>query len=371
MRILFLVTRDWTHPQATGGDACTCDYARYLASRGREVTLLAARYPGSAPEELLEGLRIVRPAGTFLLALWAFAYYIRHRAEFDLVFEEGMASFRIPFLAPLYVRRPLVAIWYQINQRIFAEQYPRPLAWLLTWAERLVLALHRCCLLLALSEERRLELLALGFPPEQVRVVPPPMLDSRPAAAAAQREPLVVWLGKIRRYKCPHHAIEAMAEVVRHVPDVRLVIAGRRDDEKYETELLALAERLGIGGRVTIETDLSDDEKWELLARAQALVVTSPVEGFGIVVVEANQCGTPAVATEGTPSAVVRAGYNGLRVPFGDRGALASALVRVLTDRALFDALSRSAREHAAQFSPDETGRRLEESFVAAIRRAA
>jgi glycosyltransferase involved in cell wall biosynthesis len=372
MRILFLVSRDWTHPQATGGDACTCDYARYLAARGHQVTLLAARYPGSARQQTIEGVRIVRTGGLFFLALRGLLYYARHRSEFDLVFEEGMASVRLPFLAPLYVRKPLVAIWYQINQRIFYEQYPRPLAMLLTWAERCLLALHRRCVMLSISSDRREEIIALGFAPERVRMMPPLMLDSRPREVPSRpREPLVVWLGKIRRYKCPHHVVEAMPEVLRRVPEARLVIAGRRDDEGYEGSLLALAERLGVRDHVEVRADISDAEKWDLLARAQALVVTSPIEGFGIVIVEANRCGTPIIATEGVPSDTASDGYNCLRVPFGDRDALATALTRLLADRPLFEALSRNARQHAERFSVENIGQRLEESLAAATAPAA
>lgn len=367
MRILFLTSRDWMDSSACGGDLCSTDYARCLAAKGHQVTLLVAWYPGSAKEEVVEGVRIVRPGGLFLLALSALAYYARHRNEFDVVYEEGMASVRLPFLAPLYVRKPLVTMWYQVNAPIFAEQYPPPFAWLLTGAERLLLALHRRCRMLTLSRERMQEVIATGFRREQVEVVPPPMLDSRPRAVSDRnREPLIVWLGKLRRYKCPHHVIEAMPDVLRRVPNARLVIAGRRDDEGYEAELLGLAERLGVRDRVSVRVDISAGEKWEVLAQARALVVTSPVEGFGIVIVEANRCGTPVVATDGVPAETARDGYNGLRVAFGDRRALAMALVRLLSDRTLFEVMSGNARQHAGHFSAERVAEQLEDMFSAA-----
>lgn len=372
MRILFQASRDWTHPEATGGDACMCDYARYLARRGHDVTVVAARYPGSARSERRDGVHVVRLGGMFFHAVRTAAYYARHRGRFDLVFEEGMASVRLPFLAPLYVRKPLIAVWYQINREIFEEQYSRPIAMALTWAERAVLVLHRRCTVLALTEDRRQEIIDAGCASERVAVIPPLMLDSQwPALAGAAREPLIVWIGKIRRYKCAHHAIEAMPEVVRRVPRARLVIAGRRDDEAYEDELRQLAERLGVAEHVELRLNISDDEKFALLARAKAAAITSPVEGFSIVVIEANRCGTPIVATEGVPLDTAKDGYNGYRVPFNDRAALASALVRVLGDATTFDALSANARHHSEQFSIERTGPRLEKAIDAALRASA
>ena len=363
MRFLFQVSRDWTHPEATGGDACMCDYARYLAQRGHDVTVLAARYTGSPRHELREGVHIVRLGGMFRHAIRTAAYYARHRNKFDVVFEEGMASVRLPFLAPLYVRKPLVSVWYQINREIFEEQYAAPVAKLLTWAERAVLGAHRRCTILALTEDRRRELVDAGCPSRNVHVVPPLMLDSQwPTTTHTDtpRTPTIIWIGKIRRYKCAHHAIEAMPEVVRRVPGARLVIAGRRDDAAYEQELRDLAQRLGVADHVELRLDITHDEKFALLSAARAAVVTAPVEGFSIVVIEANRCGTPVVATEGVPTDTAREGYNGYRVPFGDRAVLGEALVRLLADDAEFAALSANALVHAAEFSVARTGRRLD-----------
>jgi glycosyltransferase involved in cell wall biosynthesis len=185
------------------------------------------------------------------------------------------------------------------------------------------------------------------------------MLCQPPDVAA--REPLIVWLGKLRRYKCVHHAVEAMTAVTRKCPDARLVIAGRRDEEAYERELRRQIERLGLTGIVDFAFDLSEEAKRELLGRARALVLPSPVEGFGIVILEAGVQGTPAVASEGVPDEVVIDGYNGIRVPFGDTGRLAEAITELLQSPDLHATLSQNALAHARTFSKPALLARLED----------
>jgi glycosyltransferase involved in cell wall biosynthesis len=71
-------------------------------------------------------------------------------------------------------------------------------------------------------------------------------------------------------------------------------------------------------------------------------------EGFGMVILEAAACGTPAVATAvgGVPAAVLD-GVTGLLVPPGDTTALAAALVRITQDRRLRERLADQARRRA------------------------
>lgn len=367
MKILVLVSRDWTHPQATGGDQCTCDYARYLARQGHDITLIAARYRGAQPSAWLDGVRVVRPAGLPLLALHAAAHYLRRRDQFDLVIEEAMASLRLPFLAPLYARGKVLSVWYQVNREIFLEQYSRPLASILSLGERLVFRTHRNAHNIALTHDRARDLVAEGLPAERMAIVPPLMLDAyaRPPVESG-REQMILWLGKIRRYKCAHHAVEAMPAVLEQAPNARLIIAGRRDDEAYERELLETAARLGVERHLELRLDISDEDKMSLLSQARALAVTSPVEGFSIVIVEANRCGTPVVATKGVPMDTARDGFNALRVPFRNGMALSSAVSALLTDDGLFDMMSRNAKDLAREFDPARTGRWLEDAVASA-----
>jgi SAM-dependent methyltransferase len=97
------------------------------------------------------------------------------------------------------------------------------------------------------------------------------------------------------------------------------------------------------------------------------LVVTSAVEGFGIVVLEANALGVPVVASSGVPEGAVRDGVNGLRYKFGDIAALGDEVVRLLKDDALHSKLSRSARENVERFRWSRVGAEFEHVVSGAI----
>jgi glycosyltransferase involved in cell wall biosynthesis len=147
-----------------------------------------------------------------------------------------------------------------------------------------------------------------------------------------------------------------MVDVVKRIPQATLTLAIRRDDVKYERELIELAEDLGIANQVEFRFNVSEQEKRELLSATRVLVVPSVVEGFGIVVLEANACGVPVVASSGVPEGAVRDGLNGLRYPYGDIAALAEDICRVLQDDQLHARLSEAGREFARGFAWAKVG---------------
>jgi glycosyltransferase involved in cell wall biosynthesis len=95
-------------------------------------------------------------------------------------------------------------------------------------------------------------------------------------------------------------------------------------------------------------------------------VVPSAVEGFGIVVLEANACGVPVVASTGVPEGAVRHGSNGLRYPFGQIDALSKSIVEVLTDDRLHERLS----EHSLAFASNFGWRNIGSQYEAILRKA-
>jgi glycosyltransferase involved in cell wall biosynthesis len=364
LNVLFLATRDWYHPATTGGDMTMWEQARYLASVGHDVTFVAAGYGDAPNQQTRDGIKVVRLGGIHSLWLRTFIYYQTHcRGRYDVVVVEGFGGSRIPRMAPLYVREPIITEWHQVHRDLFAVQYPRLLNGPLNLLERLTAKLHRDTLVRAGTEDWRREFEDLGFRPENVFVLPVSIREEWLGQANGHRptSPTIVWLGKLRRYKCPDHAVRAMVEVAKRVPAAKLIISGRRDDAGYEAELRALVTNLHLESNVEFRFNITEAEKRDLLCSSRALVLPSAVEGFGIVVLEANACGVPVVASSRVPEGAVQQGANGLRYPFGQIDALSNALVEVLTDDALHARLAANARLFSEGFGWREIGSRYEQ----------
>lgn len=87
------------------------------------------------------------------------------------------------------------------------------------------------------------------------------------------------------------------------------------------------------------------------MSAAAVFVLPSRVEPFGIVVVEALRAGCPAVvSSRGGATEIVRSGVDAIVADPCDTAALAAAIDRLLSDKALAERLSRSGPDRAAGF---------------------
>src|SRR5260370_4202062 len=121
--------------------------------------------------------------------------------------------------------------------------------------------------------------------------------------------------------------MEAMVVVKEQVKECCLPIAGRRDDVGYETELRTIVQRLGLGTSVDFRFNLSDEEKRTLMQGSRILVITSAVEGFGIVADAAKASAIPVVANTGAPEGPARGVCKRLSYPLEDSPALDSHIL--------------------------------------------
>jgi len=185
--------------------------------------------------------------------------------------------------------------------------------------------------LLAVSEALKREMIALGMPADKIRVHHTGIDLDRflPGEKAPAKEnlgidgPLLVSVGALVPVKGQALAIEALALL----PDASLVLAG---DGPERPRLEALAQRLGVAGRVRFAGAVPHRDLPSLLAAADAMVLPSEREGLANAWIEALACGTPAVIPDvGGAREVVDRPAAG-RIAAREAGAIAAAVRDIL-----------------------------------------
>jgi glycosyltransferase involved in cell wall biosynthesis len=113
----------------------------------------------------------------------------------------------------------------------------------------------------------------------------PPLRDQR----------FLLFLGRLHVKKGCELLIEAFAALRQSDSGLRLMLAGPCADDQYLGELRALARRTGSEDSILFPGMLTGAAKWGALSAAEAFVLPSHQENFGIAVVEALACGTPVL----------------------------------------------------------------------------
>lgn len=108
---------------------------------------------------------------------------------------------------------------------------------------------------------------------------------------------VLLFLGRLHPKKGGDLLIEAFAQVCHRDERLHLVIAGP-DESGTEAKLRTLAESLRVDDRITWIGMLTEDAKWGAYRVADAFVLTSHSENFGIVIAEALACGLPVLISD-------------------------------------------------------------------------
>jgi glycosyltransferase involved in cell wall biosynthesis len=224
--------------------------------------------------------------------------------------------------------------------------YPR-------WAALEARILARADAVITVSRHSRMELIKAGVPPERIHVIYEGVAKPRRTDGHREAWPetglRLLHLGRLEARKRPEVAIDALASLHRSGERASLVIAG---DGQLRGELEQRAATLGLVDSVRFLGTVSEQEKWRLYDSADVLLFASMLEGFGLVVAEAQSRGVPVVAAAGTATAeALDPGQSGLlTAPDGDAFA---AAVKTLADPHTRKQMSERAARFARRFDWD------------------
>ena len=301
------------------------------------------------------------------------------------VFRPSSVIYHSPYIAMPYLPGipSLLTVYDLIPVRYPTYSSPRA-RFFSRWMTRLALRAARH--VIAISEFTRRDFMAeFGLQPEQITAIPlaadPAFRPQPPEAIAALRarydlpERFVLYLGSNKPHKNLTRLVEAwqMADGGWQAANCKLVIAGAWDERYPEARELANSS----GAKASPENGqppassfqlpvwlgpMSEADLPALYSAATAFVFPSLYEGFGLPVLEAMACGTPAICSNtsslpevaGDPAAGSGPSAALLVDPL-DTAALADALRLVLTDDGLQAELRRRGLAQAARFTWQQT----------------
>jgi len=284
----------------------------YSLAAGAAVEIASLDSPGSTwgaaygcPVHCLGPTRL----GTYRYSSRVLPWLTAHAKGFDAIVVHGLWQYHGLAVWRLWRRLevPYFVYSHGMLDPWFNKTYPfkhakKLLYW--PWAEHRVLRDARAVLFTC--EEERLQA-RKSFRSYRVREkvvgfgIPKPVGD--PASQRAsffQLQPnlngkrMLLFLGRLHPKKGCDQLIEAFGLIARLDPELRLVMAGP-DHVGMRARLIERADRLGIGERVVWPGMLSGDAKWGAFYAADAFILPSHQENFGIAVVEALACGLPVL----------------------------------------------------------------------------
>ena len=296
-RILALVT------DAYGGHGGIAKFNRDLLGavsgmpRCRELTAFPRLMPnphGPLPAGLTYNLAGL---GSKIQYTWAMLCHVLADRRYGLIVCGHINLVPLACLLSKLIRAPWLLIVHGID------------AWQPThsWTtNRLIGAANR---VISVSDVTRQRLIAWsGLPSERIALLPNSVdlatFAPRPKRADLARQygiegkKVIMTMGRLagkERYKGFDEMLEVMPDVLKEEALSAYLIVGDGDDR---VRLAEKAARLGLTDRVTFAGFVSEEDKVDCYALADAYVMPSRGEGFGIVLLEAMACGVPTVASK-------------------------------------------------------------------------
>jgi len=367
MRILVLNKYCPKHPLTGGAEKRLLEVMKRIAAKGHEVHLVSAMFPGAKKDEFYCRIHIHRiglksSSNTVLvhvLGMLSLRIFIS-KINPDVIFEDISP---LPWFSPILTRKPKVIIVHHINGKVFFESqnfFAAVVAYLL---ERSIGLFYRNEKIISISNSTTQSLLKMGIPEKNIIEIKDGIdfNEFKKGKFIKFKDPTVLFLGRLESRKGADFLIKTFDIVKKQIPDVKYIIAG---DGKERKHLESMAE--GKDG-ILFAGFVKGEKKIRLLKRSWILAVPSRIEGYGISVLEAACCGTPAVANSvrGLSDSVIN-NKTGILANCRDKKEFSEEIIALLKDKKKRARLGQNARSfaklHSWEKCSKETLRLLKEA---------
>ena len=238
-----------------------------------------------------------------------------------------------------------------------------------TYAERVqMLMLYR-------ADRRRIDIVPPGV--DLTRFQPVSQWIAKKRLNFEPTQKLLVWAGRIEPLKGIDNILYALTLLKKATPDLArhillCIVGGDPQSDSPDNDemrrLQSLMHRLEIESMVCFVGAKPQDELYYYFNAAEAVLVPSDYESFGMVALEAMACGTPVIASEvGGLAFLVKDGETGYHIPTRDPAMLAERIYQITNNPEKRTQMGRSAQQLAKEYSWDHIADRLIEIFNEAL----
>jgi D-inositol-3-phosphate glycosyltransferase len=198
------------------------------------------------------------------------------------------------------------------------------------------------------------------------RFYPIPSDEAKEFIGVQPCEQVLLYVGRIEPLKGIDTLIQAIALMWKQGVYVCLSVIGGNSDEGQDVldgelaRLQSMSKGYGVQDLIAFLGKRGQDTLPYYYSAAEAVVVPSHYESFGMVALEAMACGRPVVASQvGGLAFLVQDGVTGFTVPVDDPQALADCLIRLVQDVSLRQRMGEQAAAFARDYSWDKIAVRI------------
>lgn len=206
-----------------------------------------------------------------------------------------------------------------------------------------------------------------GLPKENFNIIPPGVdtdyFSPAPIASEQNTKSTILYVGRLDALKGVDLLLDAFAIISAQIPDVDLQIVGGGSADEFRRVLGRIAS-LRLADRIKLPGVLPQSELPKIYSDATCIVAPSFHETFGLAVLEAAACGTPAIAADvdGLRS-IVDDGNTGYLIREREPALYAEKIREIVENTKLRKQMSIAARNRAEELSWDVTVANLSEIY--------
>jgi glycogen(starch) synthase len=339
-------------PRIVGGIARHClGLAKALAKEDHDVHIVTLDFPGAPSFEDVGGAKVHRVGielGHPNFITWTFIFNhfmekkvaeISQNVEFDIIHIHDWLTAPAGISSRHYLNKPLVSTVHSTESGRTQGLHSRDshlidgLEWWMTYEAKKVI-------ICSSSMEGELEH-HFRVPSDKIAVIPNAIDISRYTRHIDQEsvkrhygigpyDKMVLFVGRLVPQKGVEYLIKAAPRIIQQHSEARIFITGDGWSKNY---LENLARSTGHADRIRFLGFVSDSQLVELTMSADALVIPSVYEPFGIVALEGMAAGVPVVAANvGGLSEIVERDRTGVSVYTKNPESIAWGVNKVLSD---------------------------------------